>query len=219
MKKVSRVILLILSFALTSSTYSQIGGETSYSFLNLTNSARIGALGGNLIAVKDHDANLGIQNPSLLNKEMDGFMSLNYVNYFADINYGYASFAKHIDSIGTFSASFLFANYGSFIKADYIGNQLATFTANDLGLVLSYGTAIDSFFSIGTNLKLLGSFYDIYTSYGIALDLSGTYHNPIRNFTGAVLIKNIGTQLKPYNETKEALPFEVQLALSKKLKQ
>ena len=47
-------------------TQAQIGGQHYYEFLNVSNSARITALGGSAIAVKDADAALGYFNPSSL---------------------------------------------------------------------------------------------------------------------------------------------------------
>jgi hypothetical protein len=74
-----KAYLLIASLvAFSSSLVAQTGGQHIYQFLNLTNSARISALGGNTIAIADEDANMALNNPSLLNKEMDGFLGLNF---------------------------------------------------------------------------------------------------------------------------------------------
>ncbi len=53
----------------------------------------------------------------------------------------------------------------------------------------------------------------------MAMDLSATYHNAKKQFTTALLVKNIGRQFSTYFEgrEKEPLPFEVQLGISKKL--
>ena len=90
-------------FFVLAGAHAQIGGDNTYGFLNLTSSARVSALGGNAIAVKDDDPNLAFDNPSLLNKSMDYKLAFNYIKYFADINYGVVSFTKHIDSVGTFN--------------------------------------------------------------------------------------------------------------------
>src|SRR5690554_7780094 len=51
-------------------TLFRSGGSNTYEFLNLSSSARVAAMGGNQIAVKDDDIFLGIDNPALLNKQM-----------------------------------------------------------------------------------------------------------------------------------------------------
>jgi hypothetical protein len=53
---------------------------------------------------------------------------------------------------------------------------------------------------------------------GIAADLAGTYYNAAKNFTAALLIKNLGSQMTYYNDTKEKLPTEIQAAVSIRLK-
>ena len=45
---------------------AQKGGESTYSFLGLTNSARVAALGGEVISLLDDDINLVFHNPALL---------------------------------------------------------------------------------------------------------------------------------------------------------
>ncbi len=60
--------------------------------------------------------------------------------------------------------------------------------------------------------------YD-YNSFGIAIDLAGTYHNARRQITVAAVIKNAGVQIKAYRKkNSEPLPFEIQLGVSKRLK-
>ncbi|HSH19512.1 MAG TPA: hypothetical protein VLA03_03615, partial [Draconibacterium sp.] len=97
---------------------AQIGGEHTYQFLELTNSARIGAMGGNQIAILDStDLNLPYHNPASLHKAMGNKILVNYVNYMTDINYGYASFAKSFNKIGNFALGIHYINYGEFKEA------------------------------------------------------------------------------------------------------
>ncbi|MEO8759352.1 MAG: penicillin-binding protein, partial [Bacteroidia bacterium] len=63
MKKIVLFYLLIFSFG---KAFSQIGGLSSYSYLNLPIPARTAALGGSSIALKDDDINTAFQNPASL---------------------------------------------------------------------------------------------------------------------------------------------------------
>src|SRR6056297_2813949 len=93
------LVLISMLFGLTGR--AQIGGEATYQFLELTNSARIAALGGTQIALTDtSDLNTPYHNPALLHRGMSNTMLVNYVNYFADINFGYASYAFHLNGAG-----------------------------------------------------------------------------------------------------------------------
>lgn len=216
MNKVLFSILIILFPGLL---HAQTGGNSTSSALNLVSSARIAASGGNMIAVKDADPSLGIYNPSLLNKGMDNTFSLSYVNYFGDINYGFLSYVKHKDSLATFAATFNYLNYGRFEERNEAGEKLGEFSAGDYVLNLSAGRQIDSSFSIGANLKTIYSSYYTYNALSMAVDVAGTYHKPGKGFTAALMMRNLGYNLKPmYTGNRESLPFEVQFAISQKLK-
>jgi hypothetical protein len=83
--------------------YPQVGGTYTYAFLNQTNSARVAALGGKTVSLPDNDLNLPFHNPSLLSEGMENHLVLNYVGYFADIKYGYASYARSFEDKGNFA--------------------------------------------------------------------------------------------------------------------
>lgn len=215
-----KYILSIVFIVLTSISFAQNGGNNTYEFLNVPVSARVGALGGTVIAIKDADPNLALNNPSLLTPEMNSMVSLTYMNYFADINYGFISYTKDINKLGTFSAGMKYISYGKFLETDEGGNELGEFKAGEYALVLGWGKSIDSSFSVGANLKPIYSNLYTYNSFGLLVDVSATYYNSKREFTTALLIKNVGAQITPYVKggEREPVPFEVQLGVSKKLK-
>lgn len=217
MKKLFLIVLLFSTFV----GFAQIGGTNTYEFLNIPISARVGALGGNVIAVNDNDPTLSLSNPSLLNPEMSGMVTFSYLNYFSNINQGYVSYVKDFKKFGTFSGGIKYINYGEFLETDESGNEYGTFSAAEYAFVFGWGkTIIDSTLSVGANLKPIYSDLYQYYSAGIAADLSATYTNYDNGFTAALLIKNIGTQFLTYNEggEKEPLPFEIQAGISKKFK-
>ena len=214
----SKTLLFCISVVLFSlNGFSQLGGSSSYQFLDLANSSRIQGLGGSNISIYDKDVNLTISNPALLDSVQSGSIAINYLNYISDINYGFTSYTHHVDNVGTFNAAFMYANYGSFTRADETGNKTGTFVANDLAVLVGYGKRIDSLFSIGGNLKFMNSIYDVYSSNGMAIDLAGNFHKPSKLFSASVVVKNIGFAFSKYVE-KEKLPFEIQAGLTKKLK-
>jgi hypothetical protein len=214
------IVTIITALSIvTTSAFAQIGGNNTYEFLNFVNSARVTALGGNVISVMDDDINLAYYNPSLYNPGMDNQLSLNYVNYFAGINYGSAGYAKHFDEIGTFGANIQYLDYGDFILADNTGEQLGTFTAGEYALNIGYGRPMDSLFYIGANVKAIYSSLEQYSSFGMAVDIAGTFYKKSSEFMATAVVKNAGVQFTTYTEgNKEPLPFEVQIGISKKLK-
>ena len=110
---ISTFLLLFFQLAL-----AQKGGESTYSFLGLTNSARVAAMGGEVVSLLDDDINTVFHNPALLSPGMHNNLCLNYVNYFAGVNYGYASYAYSLEQAGNFAAGMHYVNYGSFDHTD-----------------------------------------------------------------------------------------------------
>jgi len=212
-------ILFIISVFIHLNSYAQIGGSKTYQFLTLPNSARIAALGGNFLAIKDNDISLAIANPSLITDKMDNKLAVNYVNYFSDINYGFAAYAHHFNKFGTFVGSIQYINYGTFTYADATGLTSGTFKAGEYALNIGWAKMLDSNFSLGSNLKIINSNFEIYNSFGTAVDIAATYNNSAKRFTASFMLKNIGRQLSYYTDgNRENLPFEIQFGLSKKLK-
>jgi hypothetical protein len=210
------IILIFFSM----SALCQIGGNSTYGFLNLTNSARVASLGGKTIAIDDNDLNLATVNPSLLNASMHNSFALNYVDYLTDINFGYAAFAYKYDAKNTFAAGVQYINYGTFEKADATGQIQGKFYAAEDALNLIYSHRLDSNFSLGVNFKPIYSTLESYTSFGFATDIGAHYTSPDGLFTGALVLRSMGTQIKRYTPVSgyEPLPFEIIGGFSKKFK-
>lgn len=209
--------ILFIFIAIVSN--AQIGGTHTYSFLNVSPSARITSLGGNNISICDNDLNFATENPALLNDSMHNHFAINYINYFADINYGSIAYARKIKDLGNFSAGMFYMNYGDFTQADETGKILGDFTAADYVFNVSWSKKLDSLFSVGAEFKPILSTYETYTSFGLAFDFGALYFNPKRNFSAAIVLNNIGAQIKPYTKGNyEPLPFEIQAGISKRLR-
>lgn len=208
-------IVLLFSLLITHLSIAQSGGDQTYKFLTLPNSARVAGLGSNFLAINDNDINVAVANPSLINKNMHNNLGLSYVDYHSDISYGYATYGRSFNKLGNFVATMQFIDYGDFDYADETGNRMGSFGASEYALNIGWGRQLDSTFFIGANLKGIASNFESYSSYGLAVDVAGTYYNDKAKFTASLLFSNIGTQLKSYNGYSEALPFEIKLGLSK----
>lgn len=175
-------------------------------------------MGGNFLAIKDNDINLTLANPSLIGPGMNKNLSLSFVDYFTNVNYGYAIYSQTFEKIGSFTGAMQYLDYGEFTYADETGMTSGNFYVSDLAFSLGWGRALDSSFSIGANLKFINSTYERYSSFGIATDVSGSYFNKSRNLTISLLARNIGSQITTFTSgNREPLPFELQLGISKRL--
>ena len=92
-------------------------------------------------------------NPSLLNSSMDRHIVLNYVNYFAGVNYGQVTYSFSYSGIGNFAAGLTYLNYGSFTEADPAGLITGSFSASEYAFSMIFSREIYGNFSAGINFK------------------------------------------------------------------
>jgi len=213
-------LLIVLLAFVYPMAFGQIGGENTYDFLNLTNSARMAALGGNQIAINDStDLNTSYNNPSLLRPDMKNQLTINYVGYFAGVNYGYAAYSFGTPLPGNFAVGMHYINYGNFIEALPSGEKTgATFNAAEYALNIIWSNNYKQF-TYGINLKPILSSFESYQSIGFAADLGLSYFSKNQNTVTALVARNIGTQITTYYDgaEKESIPFDLQFGISQKL--
>jgi hypothetical protein len=215
---IKKLLNIIISTILCTSAFSQTGGDNVYEFLNLTQSGLISSMGGTNVSLPGNTLSMAYHNPALLNSSMSGSMALNYVNYFAGINYGMAMFSKTFEGKGNFGAGLTYLNYGTFTQADPSGVITGDFTASEYAFSLLYSREIDTVFSFGANIKPVLSHLEDYTSFGFAVDLGGSWHSRNNLISAGIVIKNIGYQITTYaGEQRGKLPFEIQAGISQKL--
>ena len=209
---------LILLFLFSFQSFSQEGGSAVYSFLEVPASARIAAMGGTFISVKDNDFNAALQAPSLLNASMNNSLSFSGVSYVDGVKFGDAGYVRDFGKYGTYMTSLHYASYGQFIETDEYGNVNGTFHASDYALTFGGGYQYNPSFSFGASFKLLYSDYYIYNSFGLAFDIAATYSDTINYFTATFLFRNAGFPIKNYIEgNNEPIPAEALAGISKRL--
>ena len=213
----SRRILIILLFAAAARLQSQTGGDNVYEFLNLTHSGLVASLGGSNVSLHGTNLNLTYHNPALLNSSMDRNLALNYVNYFAGINYGLVLYSRNIPAAGNFAAGITYLNYGYFTEADPTGNITGQFTASEYAMSLIWSREIDSAFTAGINFKPVLSHLERYSSFGFAFDIGLSWHNRKNLLSAGLVLRNIGYQVTTYTgEPRQKLPFEIEAGITGK---
>ncbi|MCF6298007.1 MAG: type IX secretion system protein PorQ [Flavobacteriaceae bacterium] len=213
MKIIIRFIFLV-SFV----SYSQVGGEKVFSFLNIPTSARQAALGGETLTMFD-DVNQPLWNPSTITRYMDNDIAVNYVNYLAGVNMGSVTYAHLINRrFGTLHAGIQYVDYGELIGADEDGQETGNFTARDLAFSVGYAYNIPwTNFFVGANVKVLSSKIENYTSQGLAMDVGILYYSDDLPYAFTAVLRNVGYQLSPFDEVRENLPLEIAVGASYKV--
>lgn len=212
-------LLIILLVLFCTDSFSQIGGKYVYQFLNLVTSPRQAALGGKTVTIHDYDVNQGIFNPATINPEMDNRLSVNYGSYFGEVTYGTAAYAYTYDRhVQTFHASVNYVNYGSFEGYDENGQKTADFTGSDIALSFGYAFNVPwTDIYLGANGKLISSTLESYNSFGAAFDIGALYIDDRNDINIALAVRNVGFQIKPYQDTNEKLPMEIVAGISQSL--
>lgn len=211
--------ITLLLLCIGTPAFAQVGGESTYQFLNLVSSPRQAALGGKVFTNVDYDVTQPLYNPATINVEMDNQLALNYASYLGGINYGTAAYAYTWDRhVQTFHIGVTYVNYGDFDGYDEAGNSTGTFTGNEAALSFGYAAQIGySDFYAGGNLKLITSKLEQYNSFGAAIDAGLIYINEDLDFQATLVVRNLGMQITTYAGLNEPLPFEIGFGMSQKL--
>ncbi len=213
------IIGIILLFCLETNA-QVVGGRHVYEFLDAPSSARITALGGNLITVQDDDIALAYANPAALNEQMHQQLSFNYNFHLADIHNGYVGYGHHIEKWKTtIHGGVQYINYGEFEETNALGDIIGTFEAAEYAFTIGAGRKLYDKMTLGANFKFVSSNLESYSSIGLAADASAMYRDTASRFTATLVFRNIGGQFTNYRQdNREPIPFDIQFGVSKKLK-
>ncbi|MBC5773849.1 type IX secretion system protein PorQ [Pontibacter sp. KCTC 32443] len=213
MKHTAALLLCtLLSFPLA----AQVGGQRAFTFLELPTSAKQAALGSINVSSFGHDVNMVAASPALLNAEMDRQLSLSYVGYLADIKQSNIAYAFNHEKLGRWAASINYLNYGDFVQRDATGQEEGSFTVNDYTFSLSHARQTEEF-TIGATAKLAVSSIASNKAVGVLADVGGLFKHPEKDFTVGLVFKNIGYQVKAFNDgERQNMPFDAQLGASYK---
>ncbi len=210
--------LVLCLCAGVSTVQAQIGGSSSFQVLQAVSPARMAALGGNNLAVKDGDLNLGLYAPSLMDSTASGQIALGFNRIFGEASLSHAGFAQHVSGLGTLSFGITSLSYGTFDMTDEAGNQIGSFNAGEYLFQAGISRQLDEYFSIGANAKFALSEMAEYRATALLVDMSATYYNKEKHLTATLMMRNIGRTLSSYRPgVEENLPFEIQAGISKKL--
>lgn len=215
MQSILYATILFIFFTFTA--IAQNGGHYTFSFLDIPASVHTTALGGIQPAFAEKDLSRAVANPALLNAQLHEQLSLNTMAYYAGINAGYVGYVHHFDSLATFGLGMQYITYGSIEETNIYAQTIGSSNSGEYAFYLS-GAKTWGKWSTGINVKLILSNLAQYHASGIATDLGVAYNDTAANFQMGLVFKNIGTQLSSYSGTKEALPFDIQFGISKRLK-
>lgn len=144
-------------------------------------------------------------NPGGLAYELGAYYSASYLNYIAGTHFGYLGYENNQIGIGI-----RYFNGGSLKKTDELGQEYGSFGVHFLDLNIGKG-----FFykDVGLGISVKGVYANIDTLYslGAGVDVGALYILPEPEIQIGLAIKNIGRGIKPFIESKELFPYEINI--------
>ena len=191
--------------------------QTAYNFLRLPVSAHVAALGGENISLIDDDTTLIFHNPALINDVSDRSINLNFMTYMEGAKTASAAFLKAAGDRGTWGVTAQYMDYGSMKETAADGQELGTFSARDIALGGTFAYALTNDISGGVTAKVISSHIAGYSSLAVGIDLGANYFNEDLDLSVSAVARNLGGQVKAYDDDFERIPFDLQLGATKRL--
>lgn len=211
--------VLALLFTLQLTGVGAQESQTEYNFLRLPVSAHASALGGDNISLIDDDQTLIFHNPALLSSVSDKTVSFNYMNYMQGANMMSVAYNKNIQDRTSIAVSGQFINYGTMKQTTADNVIVGDFSAKDISLAGYFSYMLTDHLAGGVSAKFITSYIGSYHSLAMGIDLGLNYYDPEQDLSLSLVTKNLGGQLKAYNDTYEKMPIDVQLGATKRLTQ
>lgn len=208
--------LFIISLLFPFAVNAQDAG-TSFNFLHLPYSSHAAALGGSNISLPDDEIMLAIHNPALLPNISDKSLGLSYMSYMSDSKIAGAAFNMNFGERSSAAIAARYVDYGSFDGYTPDNISTGTFAAKDIEMDIIYSYLLGGRWSGGVAGKFIYSKYESYTSIALGVDLGINYYDEEGDFSASVVLRNLGGQVKSFEEKNEKLPFDLQFGVTKRL--
>lgn len=207
-----RIIFVLIFLLCIFFSYSQV-----FSFFETEHSTTSLSLGGDIITKLD-DVSLTYKTPSLLNQSHKNSIGFDYVNYSNQIQLFSFIYANEFKNFGMYNIGLKNMSYGNFQGFDINGFQTQEFQPNDIIFFTGLNKMIFKNITIGVNLELLNSNYEIYDAIAIVSNTSLSYNNIKKKIIISMSLNNFGKQIDSYTNNKDRIPLSLNFGISKSLK-
>lgn len=211
-----RLLPLMTAIALAMPLTGQ-DSQTGYDFLRLPVSAHAAALGGENITIIEDDASLMFHNPALLSSVSDKTLNLNFMTYMEGAVTASASFSRIVGDRGTWGVMAQYMDYGSMKEVDENNVQTGDFSAQDIQVAGCFSYELTKYIVGGITARFVTSYIGDYSSIAVGVDLGLNYYDPDHEWSISAVAKNLGGELKSYDDEYNKMPFNLQAGVTKRI--
>ncbi|MCR5513267.1 MAG: type IX secretion system protein PorQ [Prevotella sp.] len=188
-----------------------------YSFLRLPVSAHVAALGGDNVSLTNDDATVIFHNPSLIANVTDKTLNVNFMTYMEGSTTASASFVRAYKERASWGVSAQYMSYGEIKETSVANQQTGTFSPKDIALAGSFAYLLSNSISGGITARFISSTIGSYSSAAVAVDLGLNYQDIERGWSISAVARNLGGQIKAYDDEFERIPFDLLVGVSRQL--
>lgn len=210
-------ILISLFFAFTAASLWGQESETAFNFLRLPVSAHAAALGGDNISITDDDPTLIFHNPALISNVSDKSINLNYMTYMEGVKTASASFVRAINNRATWGVQAQYMDYGEIRQTSVSNEYLGDLSAKDIMVGGTFTYLLADKLAGGITAKFVSSSLAGYNALAVAVDLGLNYYDEEQQLSISAVAKNLGGEVKAYEDDFEKIPLDLQLGITKRL--
>ena len=210
-------ILLIFCILHTALSISAQESQAAYDFLRLPVSAHAAALGGDNVTLIEDDAALTFHNPALLSSVTDKTIGLGFMTYMEGARMASASFSRAVGDKASWGVGAQYADYGKMKEMDENNRQTGEFSAKDIFVAGTFSYQLTERIVGGITAKMINSYIGSYSSLAMGVDLGVNYFDPNREWSVSVVARNLGGQLKAFDDHYDRMPIDVQAGVSKRV--
>jgi len=127
-----------------------------------------------------------------------------------------AGFNRIVRERASWAVSAQYVNYGKMKEVDENNVQTGEFSAKDLSFAGYFSYMLANRLTGGISARLITSYLGSYNSIGFGVDLGLNYYDSDHEWSLALVLKNLGGQLKAYHDNFERMPFDIQMGVTKR---
>ena len=156
-------------------------------------------------------------NPSLITSVSDKSINLNYMTYMEGVKTASASFVKTAGEKATWGVMAQYMDYGTMKEMTPDNIQTGTFSAKDIMVGGTFAYTLSEYLAGGVTAKFITSSIGGYSSVAVGVDLGLNYYSPENDLSVSAVARNLGGQIKAFDDDFEKIPLDLQIGVSKKL--